>query len=109
MAAAGQWDQLRAWQDELDGGCVVAGGTDDLTLIEGIGPAIAELLTNAGITTWTQLAATSVEQIQELLSQSGGQMAAHDPSTWPQQAQMAADGLHDELRAWQDQLNGGKM
>ncbi len=109
LAAAGQWDQLRAWQDELDGGRVVAGGTDDLTLIEGIGPAIAELLTNAGITTWTQLAATSVEQIQELLSQSGGQMAAHDPSTWPQQAQMAADGLHDELRAWQDQLNGGKM
>ena len=109
LAAAGHWDQLRSWQDELDGGRVVNSGADDLTLIEGIGPAIAELLNVAGITTWTQLAATSVEQLHEILSQGGGQFGTHDPSTWPQQAQMAADGLIDELRAWQDQLKGGRM
>jgi hypothetical protein len=29
-------------------------------------------------------------------------------STWAAQAQMAADGKFDELKAWQDELNGGK-
>ena len=109
LAASGQWDQLRAWQDQLDGGRVVSSGADDLTIIEGVGPAIAELLNSAGITTWSQLASTTVEQIQEVLTHGGGQYSVHDPTTWPQQAQMAADGLFDELRAWQDQLNGGQM
>ena len=111
MAASGQWDQLKAWQDELDGGRVVnaQAGSDDLTIIEGIGPAIGELINAAGVTTWAQLASTTVEQIREVLNQAGGQYAAHDPTTWPQQAQMAADGLFDELKAWQDQLDGGRM
>ena len=110
MAASGQWDELRAWQDQLDGGRMVgAAASDDLTIIEGVGPAIAELIQAAGITTWSQLAITSAEQIKELLAQAGGQYATHDPTTWPQQAQMAADGLFDELKAWQDQLDGGKM
>ncbi|MEM9411859.1 MAG: helix-hairpin-helix domain-containing protein, partial [Planctomycetota bacterium] len=110
LAATGQWDQLRAWQDELDGGRVVSGaGADDLTIIEGIGPAIAEILNAAGIVSWTQLASTSIEQIQEVMAHAGGQYSVHDPATWPQQAQMAADGLFDELRAWQEKLDGGRM
>lgn len=109
MASVGQWDQLQAWQDELNGGRVEAASRDDLTLVEGIGPRIAELLNAGGITTWRQLAATSVDQIREWLAQAGDQYAVHDPTTWPQQAQMAADGLFDELKAWQDELNGGRM
>ena len=30
------------------------------------------------------------------------------PETWPQQAQLAADGKWDELKALQDELDGGK-
>ena len=108
MAASGQWDELRAWQDELDGGRVVDAPADDLTIIEGIGPAIAELIQTAGITTWSKMAQTSADQIKEILNQAGGQYAAHDPTTWPQQAQMASDGLFDELKAWQDKLDGGR-
>ena len=45
MAAAGQWDELRAWQTQLDGGRDADGSSkDDLTQIEGIGPRIEELL-----------------------------------------------------------------
>jgi DNA-directed RNA polymerase subunit beta' len=109
MASVGQWDQLRAWQDQLKGGRVEATDRDDLTLVEGVGPKIAELLNSVGITSWRQLAATPVDQIRELLVQSGEPSALHDPTTWPQQAQMAADGLFDELKAWQDELNGGRM
>ena len=109
MAAAGQWDQLRAWQDELDGGRIVdTGQVDDLTIVEGIGPKISEVLNAAGINRWTQLAATSAEQIADILARSDGSFGVADPTTWPQQAQMAADGLFEELRAWQEQLDGGK-
>jgi len=31
----------------------------------------------------------------------------HDPTTWPQQARFAADGNWDELKKWQDELDGG--
>ena len=109
LAAAGQWDQLRAWQDELDGGRIVeTAGADDLTIVEGIGPKIAEALNAAGITKWTQLASHSAEQIATLLANTDGSFGVADPTTWPQQAQMAADGLFDELKAWQDKLDGGR-
>jgi hypothetical protein len=32
----------------------------------------------------------------------------HTPTTWPQQAKLAADGKWDELKKLQDELKGGK-
>jgi len=32
----------------------------------------------------------------------------HDPTTWPKQAKLAADGKWDELKKLQDELDGGK-
>lgn len=81
---------------------------DDLTKVEGIGPKIAETLSNAGISTFAGLAGTTAEQIREILDNAEGNFAAHDPATWPKQAEMAANGQWDELKAWQDELNGGK-
>lgn len=85
-----------------------AGAKEDLKKVEGIGPKIAELLNNAGINTFAQLGATEVDRIKEILAEAGSRYAAHNPSTWPKQAQMAADGKWDELKAWQDELDGGK-
>ncbi len=85
-----------------------AGAKEDLKKVEGIGPKIAELLNNAGINTFSQLGATEVDRIKEILAEAGARYAAHNPSTWPKQAQMAADGKWDELKAWQDELDGGK-
>jgi len=31
----------------------------------------------------------------------------HDPTTWPAQSKMAADGDWDGLKKWQDELDGG--
>jgi large subunit ribosomal protein L17 len=81
---------------------------DDLTIVEGIGPKIAELFNNKGITTFVQLAATSAEDMKAMLVEAGPSYAGKDPSTWAQQSQLAADGKFDELKAWQDELNGGK-
>jgi large subunit ribosomal protein L27 len=81
---------------------------DDLTKVEGVGPMIAELFNEAGINSYADLAATSVERLQEILDAAGPNFSVHVPATWPKQAEMAAAGKWDELKAWQDELDGGK-
>ena len=81
---------------------------DDLKLIEGVGPEIADLLINAGIVTFADLAATSAEKVSEILSAAGSNFASHNPATWADQATLARDGKWDELKELQDKLNGGK-
>ncbi len=78
---------------------------DDLKKIEGIGPKIAETLTAAGIATFADLAKADTKNIAEIIS---GVRGNHVPDTWPQQAQLAADGKWDELKKLQDELDGGK-
>ena len=85
-----------------------ASAGDDLKKIEGIGPKIAELLHKAGITTFAQLAASSVESLKAILEAAGSNFATHNPATWSRQAEMAANGEWDALKVWQDELNGGK-
>jgi large subunit ribosomal protein L27 len=82
---------------------------DDLTKVEGIGPKIAGLLNDAGVTSFAELAATSVEKVQEVLNNAGSRYASHNPGTWPAQAKFAAEGKWDELKKWQDELDGGKV
>ena len=81
---------------------------DDLKLIEGVGPKIAEVLTEAGIASFQDLANTDAAKLREILDAAGSQFASHDPTTWPQQAELAATGKMDELKALQDELQGGR-
>ncbi len=81
---------------------------DDLKKVEGIGPKIAELLIAKEITTFAILAATDAAAIKEILEAGGSSFASHDPTTWPEQAKMAAAGDWDKLKVWQDELQGGK-
>lgn len=81
---------------------------DDLTKVEGIGPKINDLLKAEGINTFADLAATDVERVREILKAAGSAFASRDPSTWPDQAKLAADGKWDELKKWQDELDGGR-
>jgi len=81
---------------------------DDLTKIEGIGPKIKGLLIDGGIPTFAALAAAPVEKVKGILNDAGPRYKMHNPTTWGQQAQMAADGKWDELKKWQDESDGGK-
>lgn len=81
---------------------------DDLRKVEGIGPKIASLLNDAGIFTFAELAATEASKIKDILVAAGSRYGFHDPTTWPAQAKMAAEGRWDELKKWQDELDGGK-
>lgn len=78
---------------------------DDLKKIEGIGPKIAETLNAAGVMTFADLAKMKAEKIAEIIAEVRG---SHVTDTWPTQAKLAADGKWDELKALQDELDGGK-
>jgi len=80
---------------------------DDLTKIEGVGPKAAEALTNAGMGTYADIAKGDANKIKEVLTEASSRMAHLDPTSWPKQAQMAADGKWDELKVWQDNTKGG--
>ncbi|WP_282031146.1 50S ribosomal protein L21 [Winogradskyella eximia] len=81
------------------------GDADDLKKVEGIGPKIASTLVEAGIATFSDLAKATPEAISEIIADVRGN---HVTDTWPAQAQLAADGKWDELKKWQDELDGGK-
>ena len=80
---------------------------DDLKKIEGIGPKIEELCNSIGIHTWQKLSETSVETLQKMLDDAGPRYRISNPSTWPKQAEMAANGEWDKLKEYQDFLDGG--
>ena len=79
---------------------------DDLKKIEGIGPKIAEVLGEAGVNTYKQLAEMDRDAIKAILD-TVSTLKSKEPKTWPQQAQLAADGKWDELKVLQDELMGG--
>jgi predicted flap endonuclease-1-like 5' DNA nuclease len=82
---------------------------DDLKRIEGIGPKISGVLQEAGITTYVQLADAEVGRLEQILGEADPRlMRLAKPTTWPEQAALAAAGEWDALRALQNELKGGR-
>ncbi len=81
--------------------------SDDLTKIEGIGPKAAEAIVSAGIISYADLAVAKSDKIKEIITEASSRMAHLDPTSWPKQAKMAADGKWDELKEWQENTKGG--
>lgn len=79
---------------------------DDFTLIEGIGPKISNALKGAGVSSFYQLASLDPDSIRQLLSEAG--IKSIRPETWPEQAQLAAQGDIEKLAALQNRLKGGR-
>ncbi len=80
---------------------------DDLASLEGIGPKVNTILQQAGIQTFAQLAKADVEKLKEILTANGLQFM--DPTSWPEQAGLAAQGKQEELMALQARLKGGRL
>jgi predicted flap endonuclease-1-like 5' DNA nuclease len=79
---------------------------DDLILLEGIGPKVASVLHEAGITSFADLAAADAARVQQALDSAGLQMM--DPEGWIEQARLAARGDVEGLRKLQEELKGGR-
>lgn len=84
-----------------------AAAPDDLRRIEGIGPKMNSILNQAGITTFSQLAAAEVPFLRQILADAG-MTAVNDPATWPEQAALAARGEWEALEELQEDLKGGR-
>jgi predicted flap endonuclease-1-like 5' DNA nuclease len=78
----------------------------DLTLLEGIGAKVKEILGNAGITTFAQLAASKEEDIKSILV--ANKFRFGNPPTMIEQAKLAAAGKMTELEALKEELKGGR-
>jgi hypothetical protein len=63
---------------------------DDLEAIEGIGPKIAELLRASGIANFGDLATTPMTKLASILDAGGSRFKLANPSTWAEQAGLAA-------------------
>jgi large subunit ribosomal protein L21 len=79
---------------------------DVLKKLEGIGPKVEGVLNDAGFNTYAQLAKADVENLREILATAKLQMM--DPSSWAEQAELAAKGDWDALDKLQDELQGGR-
>jgi predicted flap endonuclease-1-like 5' DNA nuclease len=81
--------------------------SDDLQLIEGIGPKVAGALIESGVTKFAQLAQMSAEEIENIVRGKGVRLVSR-ATTWPQQARLAAEGKMEELLKYQETLTGGR-
>ncbi|MGZ8540726.1 MAG: helix-hairpin-helix domain-containing protein [Chitinophagaceae bacterium] len=81
---------------------------DDLTKVEGIGKKIAALLSSENILTFKDLSKTPVKKLKGILEVAGNKFQLHDPTSWPQQAKLAAAGKWEELEELQKELISGK-
>ncbi len=81
---------------------------DDLKKIEGIGPKIESLLNEGGVFSYSDLAHAKFSKLKSILADAGSRYQSHDPSTWAEQAELAAEGKWKTLEKLQDELDGGK-
>jgi predicted flap endonuclease-1-like 5' DNA nuclease len=125
----GDWDGLKRYQDELYAGVQLladvpadvvidvaaakaAGfdmkGPDDLEIVEGIGPKIAQLLRQHGVTTFVQLASAAPAEIAAILERGGPNFRIANPGTWPDQAGYCVRNDWAGLKQLQDRLTAGR-
>jgi predicted flap endonuclease-1-like 5' DNA nuclease len=83
-------------------------GDDDLEIVEGIGPKIAELCKQNGIRTFAELASAEPARLKAILDAAGPHFQMADPETWPEQAELAMRNRWRALKSLQDALDGGK-
>lgn len=82
--------------------------SDDLTLIEGVGPKMQEALRNAGYRTFNKISTTTPKKLKDALLKANSRFGIAATESWPTQAKMAAKGALKELQAFQDTLNRGR-
>jgi predicted flap endonuclease-1-like 5' DNA nuclease len=81
--------------------------TDNLQVIEGVGPKIESVLKAGGKKNWSDVASSNEEELRTILTDANPNYRIHNPSTWPRQAQLADEGKWNELIEYQKFLDGG--
>ena len=83
---------------------------DDLSVIDGIGPRVADVLMSAKIKTFSKLASISPEEISKILEAKDSRLLRlTDPTSWPRQARLAGEEDWEGLSALQYSLKESKQ
>ncbi|MEL6719006.1 MAG: helix-hairpin-helix domain-containing protein [Bacteroidota bacterium] len=83
--------------------------SDNLQIVEGVGPKLESVLKEAGVTSWYKLSTKSRDELKTILNEAGGKRyQIHDPKTWPEQARLANEGKWAELVEYQKLLDTGR-
>jgi len=109
LLRAALWPPPRAGRRTDESRTVAAtamAGSDDLETIEGVGPGIAALLRTHGIRTFADLAARRPAELRRILRRDSN-LALAEPSTWPLQARLLAEGRYGDFVRLIALLNGG--
>lgn len=69
-----------------------ASATDDLAVLDGIGPKISATLKAAGVNTFVALSGKTSDELRAILTAAGVPVVGSSIETWPRQAQFAAAG-----------------
>ena len=80
---------------------------DNLKIIEGVGPKLESILKEAGITDLKVVSESDPAKLREILEAAGNRYKMFNPETWPNQAKLAVEEKWDELKEYQDRLDGG--
>lgn len=84
--------------------------SDNLQVVEGIGPKMDSVLKKHGIHTWKELGESTPESLRAILDkENASRYRIIDPTTWPHQARLANQGDWDRLIQDQKQLDTGKV
>lgn len=86
FAARGDWSGMRRYVSSLK-----ADHTDDLLVLDGIGPKIAEALKAAGVGTFAAVSEKTPGELRALLDGAGVAVVGDSIETWPRQAKFAAE------------------
>ncbi len=82
--------------------------SDNLQIVEGIGPKMESVLHENGVTTWSDLSGKSEDDLRNILNKYGDKYRIIYPSSWSAQASKAAAGDWEGLISLQKSLDGGK-
>lgn len=85
-------------------GMAVAISSNDLTKIYGLGKTSSDLLDEAGISTYADLADLTADRLIEIVGAEDPEEAPAAAERWLRQARLFADGEHDELATYVEQL-----
>lgn len=86
----------------------VAQKRDNLELIEGVGPKVRQVLNDAHVFTFAQVAAMTPAALKAILLRAGDQFRVLQTESWPIQAALARDGKSRELEEYQEFLIAGR-
>ncbi len=108
LASKGDWQGLMKYNNQAAksrpapqkaAAAVAAEPSDDLTQLNGIGPRIASILNDGGITSYNQLQHANTGELRQIIA-TGGALPPSSIDSWPTQASYAARGDWSGLAAY---------